>query len=131
VSDRDPARRGKRIAIVAAVCLSLPFLTASCATGSQIVIDPVDFSLVRDGTFRGTYETVLVKAEMEAVMAAGKMTGLTVIRHECGLGRPAEAIVNRILTAQSLEVDAVSGATTSSKVLLKATEVALRQGLGD
>jgi uncharacterized protein with FMN-binding domain len=25
----------------------------------------------------------------------------------------------------------VSGATTSSKVLLKATEVALRQGLGD
>jgi uncharacterized protein with FMN-binding domain len=119
------------LAALAAICLALAFLGSSCAMRAPIIVDSVDFSRVRDGTFRGTYETTLVKAEMEAVMAAGKMTGLSVIRHECGLGKPAEAIVDRVLAAQSLDVDAVSGATTSSKVLLKATEMALKQGIND
>jgi uncharacterized protein with FMN-binding domain len=128
---RVRAGRGPRFAALAALCLPLALLAFSCAMRTPITIDSVDFSRVRDGTFRGTYETTLVKAEMEAVMAAGKMTGLTVIRHECGLGKPAEAIVDRVLVAQSLEVDAVSGATGSSRVILKATEIALKQGLTD
>ena len=40
-------------------------------------------------------------------------------------GKPAKAIVPKIVDAQSLEVDAVAGATNSSKVIKKAIENAL------
>jgi len=40
-------------------------------------------------------------------------------------GKPAEAIVDSVVAAQSLQVDIVSGATLSSKCILKAIEVAL------
>lgn len=43
-----------------------------------------------------------------------------------GIGKPAEAIVEDIVENQSIEVDAVSGATNSSRVIMKACENALR-----
>ncbi len=85
----------------------------------------IDFSLLRDGSYRGSYETSLVKADVEAAVADGRLARLSITRHECGLGKPAEKIVDRVLEKQSLQVDAVSGATYSSRVILKATELAL------
>lgn len=43
----------------------------------------------------------------------------------------AEAIANDVLDAQSLEVDAISGATLTSDTVLKAIEDALRQGISE
>lgn len=40
----------------------------------------------------------------------------------------AEGVVKRILERQKNDVDAISGATTTSKALLKATENALAKG---
>lgn len=57
---------------------------------------------------------------------AGKiLTGIDIIRHLNGLGSSAESIVDKIIEKQSLEVDAVSGATLSSKCILKAVENAV------
>ncbi|WP_313562885.1 FMN-binding protein [Ruminiclostridium cellobioparum] len=40
-------------------------------------------------------------------------------------GAKAEAIVDKIISEQSVTVDVISGATNSSKVILKAVENAL------
>ena len=50
------------------------------------------------------------------------------LEHQTGLGGKAEAIIDQVIQNQSLEVDAVSGATTSSKTILKAIENALQSG---
>ncbi|MEN6338614.1 MAG: FMN-binding protein, partial [Clostridiaceae bacterium] len=46
---------------------------------------------------------------------------------ELNNGVTAQAFLNRALEAQTLEIDAVSGATLTSKALLKALENALLQ----
>jgi uncharacterized protein with FMN-binding domain len=42
-----------------------------------------------------------------------------------GKGKPAEVIPQKVMDAQSLQVDTISGVTSSSKVILKAIEKAL------
>ncbi|WP_353955500.1 FMN-binding protein [uncultured Clostridium sp.] len=48
--------------------------------------------------------------------------------HDCGLGKKAEKITEEIEKMQSLQVDEISGATLSSKVILKAVETAIENG---
>ena len=49
-------------------------------------------------------------------------------RHENGQGAPAEVLTNQIVQEQTLELDAVAGATVSSRCILKAVQNALEQG---
>jgi len=58
----------------------------------------------------------------------GAITGIDLIRHVHGPDHGAEQILVRVMERQSLRVDAVSGSTTSSKVVLKAIESALQKG---
>ncbi|MCG2716077.1 MAG: FMN-binding protein [Candidatus Marinimicrobia bacterium] len=44
-------------------------------------------------------------------------------------GQPAEVIVNSVIREQSLKVNAITGATLSSAVILKTIQLALEQGL--
>ncbi|NLN06880.1 MAG: FMN-binding protein [Firmicutes bacterium] len=48
-------------------------------------------------------------------------------RHDHGRGAAAEKITDRIIAEQSLKVDTISGATYSSKVILKSVKKALVQ----
>jgi uncharacterized protein with FMN-binding domain len=52
---------------------------------------------------------------------------ITVIKNrETHYARKAEGVITRVLEAQSPDVDAVTGATTTSKALLKAIENSLK-----
>ncbi len=53
------------------------------------------------------------------------ITGITIVRHDNGKEKPAEAIVDDIIENNSLEVDAISGATYSSNVIKAAVLDAL------
>ena len=53
------------------------------------------------------------------------MTIIELLEHRTERGESALAIVDEILEAQSFDVDVVSGATNSSKKILKAVENAL------
>lgn len=88
-----------------------------------------DLSGSRDGTYRGSWETTLVKAEVEVVLVNRTITALLLLRHDNGRGGPAEAVLEDVLAAQTVEVDTITGATGSSKVILKAVETALRCSL--
>jgi uncharacterized protein with FMN-binding domain len=77
------------------------------------------------GTYRGSYEAGMVSAEVEAVVTDGTITALTLLHHDNWRGGDAEVLIDRIIEAQSLELDVVTGATISSKTILKATQIAL------
>ncbi|WP_367270567.1 FMN-binding protein [uncultured Clostridium sp.] len=54
-----------------------------------------------------------------------KIEDIELLNHKNERGKPAEIIVNEVIKEQKITVDTVSGATNSSKVILKAIENAL------
>ena len=98
---------------------------AACANLNEIVISNPDFSGIADGTYQGSSKVGPVRVNLEVSMQNGSITSIQIIRHRNGRGRSAEAIVPRIIEAQSLDVDVISGATASSKAFLLAAENAL------
>ena len=107
----------------------IPFLfvlgLAACVNLKDIVITSPDLSKVSDGTYQGNSKVGPVRVTLDVTVKDRVITSIELIKHFNGLGRKAEAIVPKIIEAQSLEVDIVSGATGSSKAILKAVENAL------
>lgn len=120
--------RFARLLLPAAV---LPMLfVLSCATNfAAIQAEMPDISGKADGTYRGEYD--LPKAPVDVTLDVrlenARITGIDIVRHFCSpIGKKAEKITERIIEKQSLDVDVVTGATGSSKAILKAVEDALK-----
>ncbi len=123
---------GKRALALGAALIALAS-GAACGEVKEkpedLVVSNVDVPAVRDGTYEGEQLTKLVTATVEVVVAKGSIVSIKVLKHRHGPFHGAASIADRVVAAQSLEVDCVSGATTSSKVMLKAIENALTKGL--
>jgi uncharacterized protein with FMN-binding domain len=91
----------------------------------ELTISNVDMSKIPDGTYKGNYKIFPIVVEVEIIIKDKKITKIDITKHQTGQGKPAEAIVNKVIEEQSLNVDTISGATGSSKVILKAIEIAL------
>ena len=92
---------------------------------SDMPITNVDLSKVLDGTYTGSYEVFLVAADVKVIVKNHKILDIELVKHNNGQGAAAESIPDKVVKAQTLEVDIVSSATYSSKVILKAIENAL------
>jgi uncharacterized protein with FMN-binding domain len=112
-----------RLAAAIAVLLA-SLILASCMT-NKIEIGSPDLAKASDGAWKGYYDGKLVKVEVEVGIAAHRIESIEILRHECGKGKPAERIVDSVVAAQSLRVDVVSGASYSSRCILKAIETAI------
>lgn len=114
--------------LLQAVFLSL--LAASCATGfAAIQAEMPDLSGKADGTYRGEYKLpkAPVKVTLDVRIQNTKITGIDIVKHiSSPIGKKAEKITDRIIEKQSLQVDTITGATGSSKAILKAVEDALK-----
>ena len=91
----------------------------------DLKISNVDISEAADGTYASSYKAFPIIAEVKVTIKNHKITGIELVKHRTGQGAPAEIITSKVVEAQTLEVDAISGATYSSKVILKAIENAL------
>lgn len=101
-------------------------LTAQDA--KNISLSMPDLSDMQNGEYIGEYSIAPVFVKVEVSIYEHQITNITILQHDKGLGTPAERIVNDVVDAQSLDIDAVSGATVSSKCILKAIENALETG---
>lgn len=90
----------------------------------EITIGEVDLSTIPDGTYTGSSEAVWVGATVEVTVKDHRITDIK-LDHRHGQGESAEVITDHVIEAQSLQVDTISGVTSSSKVILKAIENAL------
>ncbi len=111
------------LGLVAVIFLNLPKPVAS----SDAVFD---LGKIEDGSYLGDCDNGLVKVQVEVTVQNHAITDVRILKHDNGMGSAAEAITEQVVQRQSVEVDAVSGATLSSQTILKAVEVALfeRQG---
>ena len=105
--------------------LTILILAAACVNLDEIVITSPDLNKVADGVYQGESKVGPVRVTLEVTMQGNKITSINLIKHRNGRGKAAEAIVPKIIDAQSLDVDVISGATASSKAILQAAENAL------
>lgn len=105
-------------------CLSL---TASMKKSlATIENEDIDMETVEDGIFEGHSELDLVKVDVKVLVENHKLIKVELLRHECGLGHPADVIVDKMVEQNTWDVDAVSGATVSSEIIKNAVNKALR-----
>jgi len=117
-------KKNKKIIILIAAAV----LAASCVDLKKIIIKSPDLSKVADGIYQGKSKVGPVRVTLDVTVENKTMSSIVIIQHFNGRGKEAETIVPRIIEAQSLDVDVVSGATGSSKAILKAVENALTGG---
>ena len=82
------------------------------------------FGTLADGTRRATVAEGEVSATVEVSVSGGVVTGLRLVDGKNVEPAVADAVFAAVRQARSTAVDAVSGATASSNVLLKAIEKA-------
>jgi uncharacterized protein with FMN-binding domain len=117
------------IVILCLVCSVLFFLRNIIRYEMKIKntgIENIDFSTMTDGIYEGYYDVYLVSAKVIVKVKNGKVIDIDLLEHKHGEGYSAEQIVDTVLAKQTLGVDAISGATGSSKTILKAIEIALK-----
>ena len=88
-------------------------------------IQEIDIESLKPGIYIGEYSVPPVSATVEVTVESGRIEGIELLDHGNGMGQPAEVIIDDIVDEQSLEVDIISGATYSSRVIMKAVEDAL------
>lgn len=93
---------------------------------NSITVSNLNMANITDGIYVGEYSITPVYAEVEVSVTEHEITSIKIIGRKNGLGGKAEKIVDDVISRQSLEVDAVSGATVSSKCIIKAIENALQ-----
>jgi len=93
-------------------------------------IKEIDLSTVSAGKYRGDFSYGGFTYEVEVSIKGHRIDNITILKNRDSIyAKEAETVIDRVLYSQSLNVDAVSGATTTSKALLKAVEGALSKAV--
>lgn len=121
-----------KTALVLLVAGSVLLPSLGCMTGTNIRsddvrIEEVDITKVVDGDYRGEATDGPVKVVVIVEVKEGRIVSIVLEHHRTLMGKPAERIPEDVIRAQSLKVDTVSGATVSSRAILKAISSALKQ----
>jgi uncharacterized protein with FMN-binding domain len=117
-------------AIVVVILLGMGLsVTSGLSAGANVIVGSIDLSGVPDGSYTGAYDAgrwsnmvvVHVKDNKIAAIDIEKDVFAAFITNCSG------ETFRRVIEAQDTTVDAVSGATVTSKAYLKAIEDAIRQ----
>ncbi len=92
----------------------------------ETTFEEINISDIADGVYIGEYDVNFIYAKVEVTVQNGKITNINILEHRNERGKAAEAITNKIVDEQRIDVDAISGATNSSTVIKKAVENALK-----
>lgn len=129
------------IASVAVLGTAFAFLYDASARKEiqELKIGKIDFARLQDGTYVGKYEGTkgsMRNATVKVTIFGGEIKEITILKGALNHtgnaakltdGMTIESLFKTVLEAKSLQVDAISGATLTSKAHLKALENALQQ----
>ncbi|MDZ7332561.1 MAG: FMN-binding protein [candidate division KSB1 bacterium] len=92
-------------------------------------IAAVDLASVQDGAFKGDFSYGGFTYEVAVAVRDHRIETIDILKNrDTRHARRAEGVVPKVISAQTVNVDVVTGATTTSKALLKAIENALKKG---
>ncbi|MBN1873620.1 MAG: FMN-binding protein [Anaerolineae bacterium] len=99
---------------------------------ASLPLNAVDFSKLNDGAYHGSYEGGMYKwraNECDITVANGRVTDIQLAGSEDPGAENTDYVMlyERVIEAQSLQVDTISGATLTSKAYLQCVENALIQ----
>lgn len=110
---------------------STPASASSSSNQSSPTIDTVDDSdqTWKDGTYYGSGTGFNGEVKVKVVIADGQISDISVVSHndDSSFMGQAEGLISDIISSQSTNVDAVSGATYSSRGIINAVRAALKQ----
>ncbi|MFH1138943.1 MAG: FMN-binding protein [Pseudomonadota bacterium] len=91
-------------------------------------LGPMPATGLRDGVYRASVAHFPGRADVEVEIRDGRLLEVRMLLDRAFLGTEAGRVMpGRIVAAQSTDVDAVSGATGSSNIILEAVQAALDQ----
>lgn len=96
---------------------------------ADITLQPFEIQKVSDGVYEGESDAGFVYAKVKVTVAGGVIEDIAILEHKHERGEAAESVVKGIVSSQQFPVDAVSGATNSSKVIQNAVQNAVSKGL--
>ncbi len=94
---------------------------------ASLEIGSIDLGGVPDGVWPGSCDLGLVNVKLDIEVKDHRIQGINLLEHRNGKGAPAEALLPEIVAAQQIDMDVVSGATASSKAILRAVEDAVEK----
>ena len=117
------------ILILVVSCTAMMNKEMEKAKNELMLVEDPDLSKVEDDTYKGKVETMLVKVELEVSVKNHKIISISIIKHDNGKGKPAEAIIDDIVKDNSTDVELIAGATMSSLVIRAAVIDAVTNGI--
>lgn len=100
--------------VVIVVIAGLSYAVALRKAADAIIIPPLNLAGVADGTYTGSAAIMHVKPQVSVTVAGGRITSIT---SSASLAGDVQPMVNRIIAAQSLDVDGITGATITTKAV--------------
>lgn len=129
---KPPRARTALLVWFATIATAAASLEQSCQLDRlrALPIEPVELAGVADGRHRGRADPEPgFPYEVEVETRGGHIVAARAIHNRTGTyPRLAEGVLERIVERQTVAVDAVTGATTTSKCLMAATRAALLAG---
>ena len=105
----------------------LLLLVVACSQ-TPVIGTSVDADKLKDGIYRGSYRGGPNKAVVDVDIRDKTIVGIEIVDHQAWKGRKAEEpVIKQIIEQQSTRVDAVSGATNSSHVIMNAVQKAIEK----
>jgi uncharacterized protein with FMN-binding domain len=112
------------------ISMGLMFIGTSmfgCAH-TPVIGAPVKHEIINDGVYEGSYRGGSNKASVRVTIKDNNIFNIEIAEHQAWKGKKAELpILERIIETQSTRVDAVSGATNSSRVIMNAVQKAIEK----
>ncbi len=108
------------------------FLAKEHEEAGNLPLNAVDFGRLADGVYVGEYEGGMYKwraNKVQVTVTSGKVAHIKLLdSSDPGKDNTQQNMLyDRVINEQSLQVDAISGATLTSKAYLQAVENALKQ----
>ena len=112
--------------IILAVVL---ILSSSGCQIAPLMGTPVEPEGLKDGVYEGEYKKGINKAVVKVIITDDRIVEIELVKHTASwIGKKANEIIpQRIVEQQSTQVDAVSGATNSSRVIMNAVQKAIEK----
>jgi len=116
-----------------AICVYVSMALSGCALGkykkkiASTEINSINLESIKDGEYEGFYDVYLINARVSVKVESNKIVSIKLMEHKHDR-HSGEPMIQKVIDNQSLEIDAISGATNSCKTVLKAIEIALSKG---
>lgn len=131
----EKKRSGKRTALIVAGSVLLVLIlvgaglliwaTRGLGGYAKMTIKNVDISKVPDGTYVGSFNGGRFSNTVRVTVKNHKVTDIAILKDVTFKMSKVSQLFGRVIKAQSLNVDTLTGATVTSKVFLKSVENAL------